>query len=166
MPPRRVFEGIGSAPNGSAPEACAPRAVLESRCRRCLSPWLLELVPFHEPQRSGSRTGQLSEAEQIGRVLDQLPEPERRLYLHLYLLEGSDLDSPWLRRAPEEPPLVVSYELVAAEANRRWPLMRPPVQPTGPRPAGWTRWTVGNVISSGRRRITEGMLAAQLWRFR
>lgn len=148
MPLREVqAETQAGSATGSAP--AEQPTVLKSRCRRCLSPWLLELVTFIGGLAQAPRVAGLSDLVRLGAVLEQLSVPERRVYLQLYLLEQ-----------------VGEYEAVAKAANSRWPLMHPPVRGlTGPRAREWSEWCVRRVIADARLRITNGMIAAGVWRF-
>ncbi len=71
-------------------------------------------------------------------ILSRLLLREQRIYLLLYLYEN-----------------VGGYEEVARVANERWPRFRPPYGQRGPRPNGWTKWTVGRCVVDARRRIND-----------
>lgn len=153
VPLSSVATDSGSALNGSsggsAPGAELGGHVLRSQCRRCGAPWLLELVPFVGAPAGSAWSERMSELLALGRVLEALEDPHRRLFLQLYLLER-----------------VGDYEAVAAEANRRWPLMHPPVRgTTGPRAREWSRHTARLVVLEARERIVHRMNDAGLWRF-
>lgn len=135
--------------HGSAPEDAEDTRELAARCRRCLSPWLLELVHFMGRPPRAPWSSDVSELVQLGRVLEQLTQEERRLWLQLHLLER-----------------VGDFEAVGAEANRRWPHMHPPIRgAAGARAREWSRHTVRLVVLDGRRRVLDGMVAEGLWRF-
>lgn len=145
--PSAPGEQLNGSADGSAHGTELDGLVLRSRCRRCHSAWLLELVPFLGGAQGANWTGDLAELLSIDRVLEALSEPQRRIYLQLYVVER------W-----------GDYEAVAQEASRRWPLLHPPVRASGPRMREWTRHSVRQVVLEGRERIVLGMTDAGLWR--
>lgn len=119
-------------------------------CSKCQAVWPVDLAfllrnEFQSTPKPDAAADLYSLLGTYSMILSALPLREQRVYLLLYLYEN-----------------VGGYDQVAKEANRRWPRSSPPYGTRGPRPDGWTEWTVRRCVTDARRRINGELRARQL----
>ena len=118
-------------------------------CGGCGRAWPVALKSllwsdFQSSKRGDPRGDLYADLGTYYQILSRLLLREQRIYLLLHLFEGR------------------SYEEAALEANRRWPGAKPPHGQRGPRPVGWSRWTVQTTVVAARRRVNDELRARQM----
>ncbi len=125
-------------------ERCHPNTgELSYHCSRCGHQWMTTIgfvlrsqLSAQRSRKPGTSDEHLARLASLRMALESLELDERRIYLELFCYEE-----------------IGGYAEIARVANERWPRSRPPDRGRGPRPSGWTEWTVRRTINDCRAKI-------------